>query len=224
MIANGLTVGFQVTEDGCPLERATERTGTSIRCVPPPQLRYDGNVLLRAHVKEGGTDLVESLRGDDRVSHVFVSNGEQRSTVRCLSGEPSSLHALTNAGFLPTTVRYVKGTGFFKGEVVGRDVLKNVLQAAGSTVGVHVQNIYQINPNESDPLASRGELHWWNLTSAQEEALKTAYQMGYFEIPRKVTTDDIAAELDISKSAVLQRIQRAERTVIEKLFDEETIT
>ena len=123
MISNGLTVGFQVTEDDSPLKRATERTETDVHCCPPPQLRRDGNVLLRFRTRDDGEAIAEYLLGDDRVSHVFHSSEGTQDGVRCLSEKPSSLHTLTNAGFLPTTIRYVDGTGFFRGEVVGRDVL-----------------------------------------------------------------------------------------------------
>jgi predicted DNA binding protein len=224
MISNGLTVGFQVTEDDSPLERVTERTGTDVHCCPPPQLRRDGNVLLRFRTRDDGEAIAEHLLGDDRVSHVFHSCEGTRDGVRCLSEKPSSLHTLTNAGFLPTTVRYVDGTGFFRGEVVGRDVLKNVLQAAGSTIGIHVRNIYRIEEDPEDAASSVATPDRWDLTPAQEEALETAYRMGYFEMPRAATTAGIAAELDISKSALLQRLQRAERAIVGKLFDDKLIS
>lgn len=221
MISDGLTVGFHVTEDDSPLERATNRTSTTVDCIPPPQLRYDGNVLIRVHTRDAGGTFAEALHDDERASHVFHSRSQNSSTIRCLSSEPSSLHALTNAGFLPTTVRYSEGTGFFRGEVVGRDVLKNVLQAAGSTVGVRVSDIYHIDPDDDTVFPDSESPRGWDLTPAQEEALETAYRMGYFEIPRDSTTADIAAELGISESACLQRMHRAERRVIEKIFDEE---
>lgn len=221
MISDGLTVGFHVTEDDSPLERATGRTSTTVDCIPPPQLRYDGNVLIRVHIRDTGDSLAEVLHEDERTSHVFHSQSHEGSTIRCLSSEPSSLHALTNAGFLPTTVRYSDGTGFFRGEVVGRDVLKNVLQAAGSTVGVRVSDIYHIDPDGDSVFPDSESPQGWDLTPAQEEALETAYRLGYFEIPREATSADIATELGISESAYLQRMQRAERRVVEKIFDGE---
>lgn len=46
------------------------------------------------------------------------------------------------------------------------------------------------------------------LTVAQYETLVEAVQYGYFDVPRGCSTDDLAAELDISSNAVSQRIRR----------------
>lgn len=46
------------------------------------------------------------------------------------------------------------------------------------------------------------------LTDEQYEALVLAFEWGYFEVPRETTLVELAAELDISDSAVSQRIRR----------------
>jgi hypothetical protein len=53
------------------------------------------------------------------------------------------------------------------------------------------------------------------LTDRQQEALRTAYEMGYFEIPRTASLDDVAAELDITASSLSERLRRAQTHVIE---------
>lgn len=47
------------------------------------------------------------------------------------------------------------------------------------------------------------------LTENQREILLMAYYAGYFDIPRTATQDDLAKRLEISDSAVSQRIRRA---------------
>lgn len=49
----------------------------------------------------------------------------------------------------------------------------------------------------------------FGLTASQWHTLTTAYEMGYFEVPRGVTQEELARQLDISPSAVSQRIRRA---------------
>lgn len=222
MLSNGLGVEVQVTGDGCPLSDATAGAGVTVDCRPPPQLRDDGHVLLRmqAGAIEGGEAVADHLDADSRVSHIFLSSDRHGVTIRCLSTEPCVLHTLTDAGFLPTNVRFANGTASFKGEVVGRDVLKNVLHAAGEAVGVHVRNIYQITPD--DDADDVPPLQGWNLTPSQVLALETAYELGYFDVPRKTTAVDVADDLGISKSAFLQRLQRAERAIMEQILNDET--
>lgn len=50
---------------------------------------------------------------------------------------------------------------------------------------------------------------WYGLTEAQLEALTLAVRMGYYDIPRRCTTEELAEELAISDQAVTERLRRA---------------
>lgn len=52
------------------------------------------------------------------------------------------------------------------------------------------------------------------LTNRQREVLQTAFEMGYYEVPREVSTGDIAADLDLDPSTVAEHLQRAERNLL----------
>lgn len=54
------------------------------------------------------------------------------------------------------------------------------------------------------------------LTDQQQEALRTAYELGYFDIPRQTSLEEVAAELEISASSVSERLRRAETQLIEE--------
>ncbi|WP_232700854.1 helix-turn-helix domain-containing protein [Halobacterium wangiae] len=54
------------------------------------------------------------------------------------------------------------------------------------------------------------------LTDRQREALRTAYELGYFEIPRRASLEDVATQLDISASSVSERLRRAQTQLIEE--------
>jgi hypothetical protein len=54
------------------------------------------------------------------------------------------------------------------------------------------------------------------LTNRQDEALRIAYERGYFEIPRQTSLEEIAAELDITASSVTERLRRAQTQLIEE--------
>lgn len=53
------------------------------------------------------------------------------------------------------------------------------------------------------------------LTAAQREALVTASERGYFEIPRGITTRELAAELDVSHQALSERLRRATGNLVD---------
>ena len=53
------------------------------------------------------------------------------------------------------------------------------------------------------------------LTDPQREALATAYEMGYFDVPRTATLDDVASELGISAPSLSERLRRANARLVE---------
>ncbi|WP_436936060.1 helix-turn-helix domain-containing protein [Halovenus marina] len=52
------------------------------------------------------------------------------------------------------------------------------------------------------------------LTDRQRDAILTAHEMGYFDIPRRASLDDVAAELDIAASSLSERLRRAQSHLI----------
>ena len=56
------------------------------------------------------------------------------------------------------------------------------------------------------------------LTDRQREVIETAFEMGYYEVPREVSTEDLAAELDVDDSTVAEHLQRAERNLLSRHF------
>lgn len=53
------------------------------------------------------------------------------------------------------------------------------------------------------------ESHEMHLSPAQYEALVVAFENGYFDVPRGINQGELAEKLDVSRSAVSQRIRRA---------------
>ncbi|WP_459193140.1 helix-turn-helix domain-containing protein [Halosimplex sp. J119] len=53
------------------------------------------------------------------------------------------------------------------------------------------------------------------LTDAQRTAIRTAHEMGYFEIPRTASLEDVAAELGIAASSCSERLRRAQAHLVE---------
>lgn len=211
MIEECLAVEFRVQNDDCPLAEATLAVDVEIDA-QPPQRRSDGYDLLQFS-STGSDRITEVLDDDDRISYLHVSTSDGRYRYRCLSKHPCVVHRLIDGGLIVETLRYRDGAARIAGAVVGRDVLKGVMEAAGDTVGVQLERIYPLQ-SEAEEIPSQR----WDLTPAQEECIRTALEMGYFEIPRAASTEAVAGELGISESAFLERLRRGEQALFEQLF------
>lgn len=55
------------------------------------------------------------------------------------------------------------------------------------------------------------------LTGPQRETLELAYRGGYFDVPRRMTTTDLAEQLDISDQAVSERLRRGHARLVERV-------
>ena len=213
MIEECLAVEFAVEGDDCPLAAATRAAGVRVDA-RPPQLRDDNNVLLQFTAPADGT-LREALEDDDRIRYLHVSRSEggERETYRCLSKHPCVVHELISSGCIVESLRYEDGRALVSGAVVGRDVLRGVMERAGRTVGVTLRRAYLLE-SEAETAPSQE----WDVTPKQADCIRQALAMGYFSVPREATAADVAAELGISKSAFLERLHRAERTLFRQLF------
>ncbi|MHC3439782.1 helix-turn-helix domain-containing protein [Natrialbaceae archaeon A-gly3] len=81
-------------------------------------------------------------------------------------------------------------------------------------------NLYEEKPAKYDGgLESR-----YGITPGQKEALLTALEKGYFNVPRATTMDEIAEGLDISTSALSTRLRRGQQALLlHTLAQKETI-
>ncbi|QLG26738.1 helix-turn-helix domain-containing protein [Halorarum halophilum] len=213
MIDECLVVEVRVTGDDCPLAAATRATGTRVEA-EPPLLRRDGNALLRFSAPRG-EDLAGALDADEHVRYLHRSRGDGRDRYRCLSMHACVVHDLIDAGFMAESLTYAEGEGRFEGAVVGREVLRGVMEAAGEAVGVTLERVYPLGPQSGDA-AGR-----WDVTPAQEAALRAAMAAGYFSVPKGATAQQVADHLDISKSAFLERLRRGQATLFAQVLGEE---
>lgn len=57
------------------------------------------------------------------------------------------------------------------------------------------------------------------LTDRQREVVETAYEMGYYDVPRTTSSEAIAEEVGLDPSTVAEHLQRAERNLMDRVLD-----
>lgn len=75
-----------------------------------------------------------------------------------------------------------------------------------SNLPLDIKRIYNPTKPDAGP--------WYGLTTPQREALSYAVEMGYYSLPRGISTQKIAEEFDVSDQAVTERLRRAIETLV----------
>lgn len=83
-----------------------------------------------------------------------------------------------------------------------RDMLRNY-EAAGAAPSLRKLTEYDGGSSTLDALTDR-----------QLRVIKTAYELGFYEVPREASTEDVAGELDLNSATVSEHLQRAERNLL----------
>ncbi len=94
-----------------------------------------------------------------------------------------------------------------RGEIEG--ALDEVREESGAEVSI--TSITTGDPNGRSPRDRRLD----NLTPTQREVFEHAREVGYYEWPRGTTTRELADNLDVSKSTLLEHLRKAESTLLD---------
>ena len=71
---------------------------------------------------------------------------------------------------------------------------------------IDIRNIYEMDVDRHGR---------FGLSEAQHETLVAAFEHGHYEVPRDISLDELATELDVSHQALSERFRRAYSTLIE---------
>ena len=95
-----------------------------------------------------------------------------------------------------------------------RDSLSSAVDQLESR-GVRIEIKRMVEAGRDTDLAVTGAL-----TDPQEEAITEAYRHGYYDVPREISLEELAEELDISHQALSERLRRANKVLAGEQLDE----
>jgi predicted DNA binding protein len=158
---------------------------------------------------EGARDpLVDALDAHDAVSYYDVAGADDDYvyvyTQEVATEANRRLRATFTRDSLVTTLPVVyraDGTASFT--VVGApDDLQSAIGDAREVVDFEVERLGDYDPRE----AGYGS----TLTDRQREVVAAAVSLGYYDVPRTASQDDVAAALDCASSTVAEHLRKAE--------------
>lgn len=218
MDAEYVIVELAITGAGCPLVEATREHDVVVD-EHVPALRADGTPMVHFDAEGDVEAMAASFENHEAVSDVqFTETGGIGTCRASLEGE-CLLAPLIDAGFKPHEIRLVDGVERLWGAVPSRERLADVIAVAREHGSVRLERATTMSeaPAAGGMPRDRPDAR---LTKRQREALLAATEMGYFEIPRRTNATEVAEELDISKSAFLDRLKRAQASLFEGLFSD----
>lgn len=176
----------------------------------------DGTGVLLYRLLGNHESLTEAIDDSDDVlawDLLDVQDETFHLYLHVLPGEPAgSLIALAQkyALIIDTPLKYTD-TGGLRTTIIGtHDMLRQALQETPDDVRFSVEQAGQYSPQRQDIAAL--------LTERQLEVFQTAIDLGYYQIPRQATHEDIAGELDCAPSTVDEHLRKAESRVLSSLM------
>jgi DNA binding protein with HTH domain len=99
-----------------------------------------------------------------------------------------------------------------KVEILGkeRDVKKILENASRWSKTYKILGLTSIDKKE-EPLLSK-------LSSKQRQALLTAFALGYYDVPRKISSEELSRHLNADKSTIVEHLRKAEKKLIDGII------
>jgi predicted DNA binding protein len=207
---------FRVDGDGAYAE-ATDGTGTTIElwCNDHCDLlhvrgRQADAVLAEVRDTVG---LSEQLRKGDELVVV---------TVECLTDhlEHNVEEYLADHGcLLVPPLKYTEGAKLARVLALDAESLADLYASMAQAYAVTVESKREIRSVVPDAPLLTVDALLPNLSTRQREVFLTAYDMGYYELPRETSTEAIGAAVGVTRRTAEEHLRRAEKKLTDVLVE-----
>ncbi|MDQ2073053.1 helix-turn-helix domain-containing protein [Haloarcula sp. NS06] len=209
-------VMFRVYGDGA-YEAATDGTGTRIElwC-------NDHSDLLHVSGGEVG-NVIEQVRNTVGIGERLENGDEQvLVTEECLKAQLDNNveRFLANEGcLLVPPLKYASGGKLVRALGLSPDALTRVYQSLAGQFDVTVESKREISSVTPDAPLLTVDAMLPDLSPRQREVFLTAYEQGYYELPRETTTAAIAEQVGVERRTAEDHLRRAEKKLAEALVE-----
>ncbi len=163
----------------------------------------------------------DKVNADDLIKELIKSPDVVGSDVASV-GSNRIVGAVTSKDCRVCSIIMDSKTGYFVGPAVSEhdgqmsyklfmsgDAIPRFLQTLhASGIDYKISDISKLAPKRA-------------ITPKQEKVLKSALELGYYEYPKRVSTEELAKVLDSAPSTISEILRRAERRIISGYFDKD---
>ena len=155
-----------------------------------------------------------ALEGDSTVTGATTFTVSADRRVYRIDTTPTVTRFLPVAAELGVRVLDVKsgdGGWVIRAQMLSRDPLIEFRTACVEKgISFRVRQLYDADPSDDSTNV--------RLTGRQRDTVLTAYECGYYDVPRGISQGELAEKLDISTSAISQQLRRATGQLIASTF------
>jgi len=116
-------------------------------------------------------------------------------------------------------LRYVAGRKRVRVLSLEGDALSSLYRDLATELSVTVETKRSVTTASPDSPLMPVDALVPDLSDRQYEAFVTAYEKGYYELPRETTTEEIAAEVDVHRRTLEEHLRLAERKIAEAIVE-----
>ncbi|MHA2224366.1 MAG: helix-turn-helix domain-containing protein [Candidatus Hodarchaeales archaeon] len=173
-------------------------------------------LIVNIHMKPGFT--LNDLRKPEQLEILNVLRTDNNSFTCLIKIEYTQNYELVNQynKFINQFEIFFEPPGFMsKTKLIfsfigNNDTIKNVLAILKTFLNIKINSVENYSFTEFDLISC--------LTERQKEIINTAKINGYYEIPRKISTEELSQKLGITKSTTIEHLRKAENRILSALL------
>jgi predicted DNA binding protein len=167
------------------------------------RVKFNGDVAsVKTALKSRGLEMQILEQGEGGICTCFMRKVHQAG--------PSVHDSLAAGGYLstPYEIRDGKVRATFVGN--GRQIRRILETIEGAGIRHRVISLIDAQFPPGSPLG--------HLTEKQQRALTTAFRLGYYDIPKRTSSEELAKRLKVRPSTFVVRRKRAERRLLAEII------
>jgi hypothetical protein len=180
------------------------------------QTQEEFAAITRVEFKDPSSKVEDLLAGGLLVEAQVLEKEKNGSFIIFLRSGPSLSSVLSvigiESGFLfpPMGVK----DGKIKFSFLGNESQVKSFMEGIDTIGLRYR-VVMLTDADFSPISPLNQL-----TEKQRELLLTAYKSGYYDIPRKITSDQLANKVGLANSTVVEHLRKAEQRLLIHILEQ----
>jgi predicted DNA binding protein len=167
--------------------------------------------LIECHLKENvSIDELDSI-GNMDILNVIRSEGDKHICLVLGHEAEKATDVLSELNLIFTAPSLVSEDRVIVSFISGQKDMMRFVQVVKAHIGKVVNMTFKQSTYEKKDLLSI-------LTDKQREIMTAAYRYGYYDIPKRISSERLSEKVDISKPTLLEHLRKAERRIFMEML------